>query len=195
MGDELDYHSISFHKPNPDLLSPGDELQTAINRIQPLFKMFPDMHIMDSNHGSLVYRRIKDAGIPMHVVKSYRDVLGAPAGWKWHNDLILELPNGQDTYFCHGGSNNVAKESQLHSMNFVSGHWHSTFEIKYWANKKALYWGMSTGCLVDQSSLAYEYAKNFTKKFIIGTGVIIDSLPRLVPMVLDKHSRWVNKII
>lgn len=121
-----------------------------------LYGFFPKMCILDSNHGSMVYRRLKDAGIPLEVVKKYNDVLQAPVGWKWYDDLLVTASNGQDIYFHHGKSNNVQKESQLHSMNFVSGHWHSTFEIRYWANKNALYWGMSCGCLVDQSSLANE---------------------------------------
>lgn len=194
LGDELDFHAISFHKANPDLLSPGDELKTAISKIAPLIKLFPKMKLLESNHGSLVYRRIKDAGIPLHVLKSYREVIEAPKTWEWVEDLVVTSSNGQDIFFCHGKSNNVLKESQLHSMNYVSGHWHSTFEIKYWANKNALYWGMSCGCLVDQSSLAFEYAKNFTKKFIVGTGIILEGIPRLVPMPLDKWGRWTGKL-
>jgi UDP-2,3-diacylglucosamine pyrophosphatase LpxH len=195
LGDELDFHAISFHKSNVDLFSAGDELKTAISRLQPFYEFFPKVHVLDSNHGSLVYRRLKDAGIPLHVVKSFREVINAPKGWKWHEDLLVTMSNGQEVYFCHGRSNNVLKESQLHSQNFVSGHWHSTFEIKYWANKNSLYWGMSCGCLVDQSSMAFEYAKNFSKKFIVGTGIIIEGIPRLVPMVLDKHGRWIGRLI
>lgn len=194
LGDELDYHGISFYKSNPDLLSPGDELKTAINRLQPYYEFFPKMHLLDSNHGSLVYRRLKDAGIPMHVIKSYRETIAAPKGWHWYDDLLVTASNGQDIYFHHGKSNNVLKESQIQSMNFVSGHWHSTFKIEFWANKNALYWGMSCGCLVDQSSMAYEYSKNFSKKFIIGTGIIINGIPRLLPMILDKNGRWVGKL-
>lgn len=33
IGDELDYHAISFHDHHPDLLAPGDELQTWIGRL------------------------------------------------------------------------------------------------------------------------------------------------------------------
>ena len=194
LGDELDFHAISFHKAHPDLLSPGDELKTAINRLQPYYEFFPKMHLLDSNHGSLVYRRLKDAGIPMHVIKSYRETIAAPKGWTWYDDLLVTASNGQDIYFHHGKSNNVLKESQIQSMCFVSGHWHSTFKIEYWANKNALYWGMSCGCLVDQSSMAYEYSKNFSKKFIIGTGLVLNGIPKLVPMILDKNGRWVGKL-
>lgn len=195
LGDELDYHAISFHKPNPDLLSPGDELNLAIKQIQPYFELFPEMLLVDSNHGSLVYRKVKDAGIPIHVIKPYNDVIGAPKGWSWHEDLLITTKDDSKVYVCHGRSNNTLKESQLHGMNFVSGHWHSTYGINYWANKERLYWSMSCGCLVDQKSLAYEYAKNFSKKFIVGTGVLMNGQPRLLPMMLNQNGRWTRKLV
>lgn len=195
LGDELDYHGISFHKAHPDMMSPGDELKTAISRLQPFYEFFPKMKLLHSNHGSLVYRRLKDSGIPFHVLKSYREVLDAPKGWEWVEDLIVTASDGKEIYFHHGKTSNVLKESQTHSMNYVSGHWHSTFEIRYWANHNGLYWGMSTGCLVDQSSLAFEYARNFSKKFIIGTGIIIEGQPKLIPMILDENGRWIKRIV
>ena len=35
LGDELDYHAISFHDSNPNLLSPSDELELAKKKISP----------------------------------------------------------------------------------------------------------------------------------------------------------------
>ena len=195
VGDEIDGHSWSFHRPSADLMSPGDELKLAIQQLGFYYELFPKMLLVDSNHGSLVYRKIKDAGLPMHVVKPYREVLNAPEGWSWHDDLVITTKNDDKIYVCHGRSNNVLKESQLHGMNFCSGHHHSTFGINYWANREKLMWGMSVGCLVDQKSLAYEYAKNFSKKFIVGTGVLMNGQPRLLPMVLNENGRWVRKLV
>jgi len=195
LGDELDFHSISFHSHSAELLSPTDELKLSIEQLQPFYELFPKMLIVESNHGSMVYRKIKDAGLPIHVIKSYKDVLGAPKEWEWFEDLIITTKDDQEIYVCHGRSNNVLKESQLHGINFVSGHHHSTFSLNYWANRQRLMWGMSCGCLVDQKSLAYEYAKNFTKKFIVGTGVIYQNQPRLVPMLLDENGRWLRKLV
>ena len=57
MGDELDWHSISFHDHHPGLHSPKDELEIAKVFFKELHKMFPKMHVLDSNHGSLVFRK------------------------------------------------------------------------------------------------------------------------------------------
>jgi len=56
MGDELDWHSISFHDHHPGLYSPKDELETAKIFFKKLHTMFPKMYVLDSNHGSLVFK-------------------------------------------------------------------------------------------------------------------------------------------
>ena len=64
LGDELDKNSLSYHEKNPDLYSPGHELQVSIPFIHELEEIFPKMDILESNHGSLVWRKAKTFGIP-----------------------------------------------------------------------------------------------------------------------------------
>jgi hypothetical protein len=49
-------------------------------------------------------------------------------------------------------------------------------------------------CLINMKSLAFEYNKLQKSRPVIGTGVIIDGLPILIPMVLNKNGRWNRKI-
>src|ERR1019366_8183090 len=70
-GDELNWESISFHTKNPDLPSPSDELALVIKEVQPFYKLFPKVDILESNHGSLVYRKAIAAGLPTNVIKCY----------------------------------------------------------------------------------------------------------------------------
>lgn len=194
IGDEVDYHAINFHEHNPDLLSPGDELQTAINRLRPLYRLFPKMDIIESNHGSLVYRKGITMGLPKHVFKSYRDILEAPRGWNWHFDLTLKMSDGKFCYFHHGKSANGIKLSQSMGMSVVQGHFHEKFCIEYWGNPLGLYWSMQVGCLVEDSTLAFNYNKTNLKRPVIGCGVIIDGQPKLEPMILGKNGRWIGKL-
>ena len=68
------------------------ELKISLNYIAELKKLFPVMDILESNHGSLVYRKAKTNGIPRHYLKSYNDVLGVDDKWKWHFELTVNLP-------------------------------------------------------------------------------------------------------
>lgn len=192
LGDELDKHALSYHDSDPDLPSAGDELKKSLPVIQELFKLFPNMDIIESNHGSLVWRKAKTFGIPKHYIRSYNDVLGVNGGWKWSFDLTVTLPNGQKCYIHHGKTSNVIQLSQQMGMCAVQGHYHESFKIDYWGNPTGLYWGMQAGCLIDDDALAFNYNNVNIKRPIIGTGLIIDSMPVLEPMVLDANGKWVG---
>lgn len=193
LGDELDKHALSYHDSDPDLPSAGDELKKSLPVIQELFKIFPTMDIIESNHGSLVWRKAKTFGIPKHYIKSYNDVLGVDGGWKWSFDLTVNLPNGQKCYVHHGKTSNVIQLSQQMGMCAVQGHFHESFKLDYWGNPTGLYWGMQCGCLIDDDALAFNYNNVNIKRPIIGTGLVIDSMPVLEPMVLSESGRWIGK--
>ena len=58
IGDEMDWHSINVsHVINPDLPSAADELEVGKFWMKKLEKMYPDMLLLESNHGSMVLRR------------------------------------------------------------------------------------------------------------------------------------------
>lgn len=192
LGDELDKHALSYHDSDPDLPSAGDELKKSLPVIQELFKIFPKMDIIESNHGSLVWRKAKTFGIPKHYIRSYNDVLGVDGGWKWSFDLTVTLPNGQKCYIHHGKTSNVIQLSQQMGMCAVQGHYHESFKIDYWGNPTGLYWGMQAGCLIDDDALAFNYNNVNIKRPVIGTGLIINSMPVLEPMVLDSSGKWVG---
>jgi len=192
LGDELDKHSLSFHSHDPDLASPSDELARALPMIKQLKKMFTKMDILESNHGSLAYRRAKANGIPRGYLKSYNDVLGVDSDWVWHYEMTITLPNGNKVYLHHGKAADIKKLSTSLGMCAVSGHYHQTFKVDYWANSLGLYWGMNVGCLIDDKSLAFAYNNCNLHRPLIGTGLIIDSQPVLVPLLMNENGAWVK---
>lgn len=184
LGDELDKHALSFHDSDPDLHSAGDELEKSLPIIKEVEKLFPKMDLIDSNHGSMVFRKAHANGIPRRYIRPYNEVLNVGPGWKWHHDLVIRLPDGQDVYIHHGKTVEAIRTSQLMGMSHVCGHYHESFGVKYWANPRGLYWGMNAGCLIDTKSLAFAYNKINPKRPIIGTGLIIDGVPVLEAMPL-----------
>ena len=65
-GDELDYHALSFHDSDPDLESSGRELVLALGYVDTLHELFPKMELLESNHGSMFYRKAKANNMPRH---------------------------------------------------------------------------------------------------------------------------------
>lgn len=194
-GDETDYHGLSFHDADPNLDSAGVELEKAKVQLARLHDVFPEELVCNSNHGSMVFRKAKHHGIPVQMLKKYRDVLfpqhGAP-GWSWAEQWMLNTPLGP-VLFRHQSSNPVS-DAAHERCNVMVGHNHSKFSVEYCASKDFLYWGATGGCLVDNKSYAYAYGKVFTKKPIIGCTVILEGRPMLIPMVLNKAGNWIGKL-
>lgn len=189
MGDEVDAHATSYHEHNPDLPSAGDELKAAIKQLLPLYTLFPKAVVIESNHGSLVYRKALTAGLPEAVLRGYREILQAPQGWTWKIDHIVKSALG-DIYCHHGKSATHEKLSKNMALSAIQGHFHNKFYISYWSSPNGLYFDANAGCLVDHKSRAFAYGKNNLQKPIVGAMVIIDGVPSLIPMVLRKSGRW-----
>lgn len=194
IGDEVDKHALSFHDSDADLPSAGYELELAIQKIKQMEKLFPEMTLVDSNHGSLALRKFKHHGIPMKYLASQHEIYGVSEKWQWVNDLSIKLPNGQDCYFCHGMVKNGIKLASQRGTNVVQGHYHTEFKIDYIGNPHNLLFSLQVGCLIDRHSLAFAYDKLNLNRPIIGIGLIIDSKPVLVPMILDQSGRWNGRL-
>lgn len=184
MGDMEDCHALSYHDSDPDLMSAGDELKALLPVVAQLHEMFPKMDILESNHGSLVYRKSKTHGIPRAYLKSYKEFLQVGDGWTWSDDLLIDLPDGQKVYMHHGKVSDVVKMSQTMGCSAVSGHFHEKFKVEYWGSPVGLFWGMSVGSLIDDEALAFNYNNVNLKRPIVGTGLIIDGVPILEAMPL-----------
>jgi len=194
IGDEVDMHAMSFHDSDPNLPSAGDELKLARRSIKKLAKLFPEMILVDSNHGSLAFRRAKAMGMPEEYLRGYNEVLKAPDSWQWVDELILR-DGKQEVMFRHQFKKNPLICAQQMGMAVVQGHFHEDFNIQYVSTPNRLLWAMTVGCLIDKKALAFKYNKTNYKRPILGCGVIIGGFPMLVPMIVNKNGRWIGKIV
>ena len=190
IGDEISGHTISFHQHDPDIgFSPSSELEAAMEFLDELEDLFPEMEVLDSNHGSLVYRRGKHAGLPRHVLKDYAEVLDKKR-WRWHKHLIVN----DNIYFTHGKSKAKNALSKSVGMSVVQGHYHNSQEITYWRNAMGQrFFSMIVGCMIDNHALDFNYNKTNLDDVLLGHGIIIDGIPRLLPMDTDEHGNWNGK--
>lgn len=194
LGDEVDGHALSYHEKDPDLDSAGPELEKAIKFLKPIYKLFPVVDILESNHGSLVFRKAKTAGIPKRALKSYRETLEAPIGWKWHFDLRITMSNGVDLYCHHGKSAKAAELSVTEGCCTAEGHHHTKFHVTFWRNSKGLFYGIHAGYLGDHDSLSQAYARSNLKKGIVGAFMILNGQPKPIPMPLNSKGRWTGEL-
>ena len=193
VGDEVDQHAMSFHDSDPDLPSAGDELELAIKSLQPIYRLFPEVMLVDSNHGSMVYRKGKHHGIARKYLRDYGDILEAPPGWTWQNKLLLQVP-GNLVYVCHGIRKNGLRLAEKMGCHVVQGHYHTEFNVQYTSSPANLLWSMQVGCTIDDEAVAFHYNKTTDLRPIIGCGIVINGLPKLLPMVLDVDGKWTGEV-
>jgi predicted phosphodiesterase len=188
-GDELDNHAMSFHDTDPDNPGAGEEIELAISYLERLYNIFPELDLVDSNHGSMVFRKAKVGGIPLKFIRSMKDILGAPEGWNWHKDYTHIMNNGQDLFITHGIKKNSIKLAEQYGCCVVQGHYHEDSSIQYSSSPRQLIWGCSAGCLVDDKSLAMEYNNVNLKRPILSCVIIKNGIPQIIPMVI-KNGKW-----
>ncbi len=67
-------------------------------------------------------------------------------------------------------------------------------EISYQSTPEKLIFDMHTGCLADDKSLALGYNKINVRRPIVSVGIIINGVPQIVPMILNKNGRWIGNL-
>ena len=193
VGDLADFHGISFHKSDPDLLSPGGELEALRKVSKELEKLFPKMIIVGSNHGDLPLRKAFDAGLPKDLIRPFNDIYQVGKGWQFVDDVTL-VDGSEIIYVAHYLTKDVARAAAQRGVNVVTGHVHTNFSINYVSNPRNLLWGMSVGCSIDRLSLAFNYNKLDLSRPIIGHGLVDCGQPKLLPLLLNTKHQWTGHI-
>jgi hypothetical protein len=194
IGDLTDQNAMSFHLKNPDLYSPRFEMEKADEFMQKLFKLFPQVTILTSNHDARIYRTAEAAGIPTRCLRPLLEILKAPKGWDLVDEITIDGVLYQHGDKGKGGPSAAINQARDNMKSTVIGHYHTNFGIDYFANPDKLIFGMGVGSLIDSSALAFSYAKGSKKKAIIGTGIVLNGMPILVPMMLNSKGRWTGKL-
>ena len=195
IGDEVDSNALNDFELDPDSLSHGQELTEAIERLRPLYQLFPKVTVLHSNHvqGRLERRR-KRAGLSLQTMRSIKEILKAPKGWKWVDNLTWKLNTGQKVYFTHGMDSNGLNLTKALGMSTVQGHYHSKFGLQYHSTPHYLNFSLQVGCSVDLTSSAFKYASNSKARSIVGHAIIENGFPKLLPMLLNRQGRWTGVV-
>ena len=194
IGDEMDFHSINVsHTIDPDLPSPKDELELGKKEIHRLHKLFPQMTLLESNHGSMVLRRAMAKGMTKSFIKSYNQILEVGNGWNWKEKHFIDTGKGR-ILFGHQFSPDVSKAVAQYALSVVQGHYHTIREVRFHGNDFHLNFGMTVGCLINKDALAMNYMRLNLKKPILSCGLITNGMPSLTPMYLKRNGDWDNNI-
>lgn len=196
LGDMVDFAAISRWGKDPRLSSALDEYARFLQHARKLYNYWPEADYIMGNHDNRPKNTALANGIPDYFLKDDKELMCMPEGWNVHESLILENSDGLDTLVHHGHGKNgdALKTALLEMRNFVCGHHHQRFGVQYHQSTHSSVWGMNCASLVDRKHLAFVYGKNFSKQPIIGTGIIVNNIPMVIPMRMDKHGRWAGRL-
>ena len=168
IGDILDNHAFSFHESDPDGHSAGKELELSIQKVKKWHDAFPNADVCIGNHDRLAARKSFTGGIPKAWLRSYNEVLKTPT-WNWVESIVYD-----DVLFEHGEGGQAKTKAKNNLMSSVCGHTHTEAYTIWFVGKRYRVFASQTGCGVDSSSYAANYAKNF-KKQAIGCLVVLNN--------------------
>ena len=174
-GDLVDNHALSMNwDADPNGKSPADEIGEAKKRLKKWFKVFPKVLLTRGNHDARVDLKAKHVGLPQECFLPFRDIWELPKEWKdawsWQLDGVK---------YMHGtgfsGDNAPEKATVSNRQACVIGHVHHVCKAGYMASNRDCILYMGVGCGIDLHSFAFNYDRDFTKRPVLGCGVVTDS--------------------
>jgi len=185
IGDLVDNCALSFHLKKPNQKDPLREYDEAIEQIGILTSLFPEVDLMLGNHDVLPYRWAQEVGIPSEMLRDFASIFKLPSGWnvnKRYDQLDID-----GVLYQHGdrGRASAILNAKDEFQSVVQGHHHAKAGIEFTANRNHRVFGMQAGCGTDWKHHQQEYGVKYSKKPIIGCGVVIDgTTPIFEPMSL-----------
>lgn len=181
LGDEIDSYGLSRFAKNPDIDAPGRELARAREALRPFFKLLPRVSVCHSNHTQRGVKRAVEAGLPSDFVRPMSAILGAPKGWTWADDFDLD-----NVLYFHGDGftgHAAARQAAIgHRRNCVIAHIHAHAGVTWIGSRSGAIFGMNCGCLINPAAPAFDYARYSVNRPVLGCGVVINGVPRFIPM-------------
>lgn len=149
------------------------------------YKAFPICRVAVSNHGLRWASKAYESFIPSEILRPYKELIEAPTGWSWHEEILVKTKvpfrviHGMG-YSGFAGARNAAMDA---NMNTALGHLHAYSGVSYINTGRNQIWGMNVGCLIDQGAMAFNYGKNSRFKGTLSVGVVLNNgkIPLVVP--------------
>jgi hypothetical protein len=187
-----DFHSMSFHKSEPESDGPEAEYERIREFSAEFSKHFPEGDVVLGNHCDIPSRKMKDAGLTPTMLR--HDLYNLPETWGIHPLYYVLEPDTWDVLVEHGcgsgGKYGCANTSKEKRCSYVQGHTHSNAAVIYSQCYKDVTFAMNVGCLIDSSSFAFKYSKHTVRKGNLGCGVVYSgSHAEFIPMETWRNYR------
>ena len=170
IGDIIDSYYESFYEKAIDApMTQQQERQAAIAKLKEWYHVFPEAVVTVGNHTLRYYRKGTKYGIHESHFRPLDQILEAPKDWRFVDEIIIDK-----VLYRHGATGHAFTNAQKERMSVVEGDKHTLGYVQWSSSRKDSIFGMQTGCGIDYRKFAFHYAKNTSKKPVIGCGVVLD---------------------
>ena len=189
IGDVADWHSISFHAHHPEMPGPTDEFELAYQCLHKWYKAFPKAIVCLGNHDRRIERLAESVNIPQKFIRGYGEIWKTK-GWDWVHEVIID-----DVLYSHGEGAGTSTYPAYNKMKKVGmscavGHFHKAGGVKWMVNSLRRMFGMDVGCLIDDESMAFAYARHVVERSVLSAAVVIDGIPQHIIMPVGVGEKY-----
>tara|TARA_R110000803_G_scaffold23906_2_gene58188 strand:+ start:8566 stop:9282 length:717 start_codon:yes stop_codon:yes gene_type:complete len=188
IGDIVDNHAISFHDNETSGLGAEQEADLALAEVDKWKELWPKAKVCVGNHDALHYRKCAKGGLPVRFVQEYSQVWNTPK-WNWalqHEIDGVKYVHGTGLSGKYAAINHAVSQGQ----SVVMGHIHTAGYVIMHTNPAGRISGTQTGCGIDIDAYAFEYAKVFKDRCILGCAVVIDGISYFEPMPCSPKEKY-----
>lgn len=184
LGDLGDIYNVSDYPKSLDHPHTWkDEIKHLRKFTADLADIFPHLILLDSNHDSRIYKKSRIAGVPREAMLSYLEVIGAPTTWKSVRNARFRVEkNKKHWLLMHTVSGGCVTAAKQLAINVAVGHSHTKFGMQAFDNGTNVLYGVDTGCLISDEGPSFAYNKTQLGRPIRGCCLILDGVPRMIPM-------------
>lgn len=193
-GDELDNHNMSNWVTELEADNARTELAKGRKAIRKIASIFPVVECVESNHTSRIYRMGKQARILRELLPSYKELLDIREyNWSWEHDVTLTVAGRTIRAVHHAGANSFLN-AQRSGISIIAGHMHTKQFIQFYKVNGNKNFAAQTGCLLDQSTVAFKYTADHIAEALLGCIMLLNGSPRIIEMNLTTKGRWNKKV-
>lgn len=173
MGDECDLYRLSRFEQDPSSLGANEEISLALLKMKEMYSLFPNVKACVSNHTSRINRAAFRFGIPEMFLRSVKEWMKAPDGWRWKEAWEIN-----EVRYFHGepftSTSWVTAMNKLRQSSVFGHTHHAGIAYSKTQNGKQIFVAQS-GCLIDPDAYAFAYGRYIPLRPILGTTIVLDN--------------------
>ncbi len=124
------------------------------------------------------------AGIPREFLIPYMKMIGAEGfDWKLVDDFNFTVDADRSKWtVSHWKTGTAVSTGQKLGTNVILSHHHTRQGAVRWRAGERTFWGVDTGCLIDDKAYAFAYSKANALGQVKGCVMLNEGTPEIIPI-------------